>query len=124
MAVCMGFIFLVVKNSFNTLMKTGARSDKLHSTHNARLIKVALKLALLLFCNILTWLPFMLVSILLQAGENVHENAQQWVIVLGLPLCASTDPILYNLANLKTYLHRAKQSKASKPTIVTTNSLK
>ena len=111
MTVCMGFIFLVVKNSFDTLMKIGSCINKLHSTHNARLSKVALKLALLLLCKILTWLPFMIVSILLQAGQNVHENVQQWVVVLGLPLCATTDPILYNLANLKTYLHRARQSR-------------
>ena len=78
---------------------------------NFRLLKVSLKLALLLLCNMLTWLPFMIVSILLQAGVNVHENVQQWVVVLGLPLSASTDPILYNLAYLKTYLHRAKQSR-------------
>ena len=109
-AVCMGCIFFV-KKSLNTLMKIGARINKLHSNHNAKLRKVAFKLALLLLCNVLTWLPFMIVSILLQAGVNVHENVQQWVVVLGLPLSASTDPILYNLANLKTYLHRAKQSR-------------
>ena len=41
-AVCMGCIFFVVKKSLNTLMKIGARINKLHSNHNAKLPKVGL----------------------------------------------------------------------------------
>ena len=106
-------IYCVAKKSYNSLIKFGSEHDisnNIRMIHNARLLNIALRLILLVACNVLTWLPFMIVFVLLLGGQNVHENVQQWVVVLGLPLCASTDPILYNLATLKTSLHRAKQA--------------
>ena len=70
------------------------------------LLHVGLKLISLLICNVLSWLPFLIVSILLVSDVTVHENILQWVAVLGLPICACTDPILYNLASFKTYMSK------------------
>ena len=70
------------------------------------LIHVGLRLMLLLICNVLSWIPFLITSILLVNGIAIHENVLQWVAVLGLRICACTDPILYNLASLRAYIKR------------------
>ena len=112
MIICMFCLFNIVKKSSNAIAKFDTRHEQSQNPgliHNRRLSNIALRLLLLLVCNILTWLPFMFVSALLLGGENVHDNIQQWVVVLGLPLCASTDPILYNLAAIKSYICKAKK---------------
>ena len=114
MMISMLSIYHVVKKSYDAIGKVGNRHYNSHNSrdnHNSRLINIAMRLLLLLMCNLLTWVPFMIVSVLLLGGSSVHENVQQWVVVLGLPLCASTDPILYNLAALKTYLSKVMQNR-------------
>ena len=95
-----GIMYIVAKSSHAISEVSGKKSEKLQQ---ARLHRTCFKLSLLLVCNVFTWLPFLVVSVLLLSGIDVHEYVLQWVIVLGIPLCATTDPILYNLARLKSF---------------------
>ena len=74
--------------------------------YKRRFHRACFKLSLVLVCSVFTWLPFLIVSILLLSGVSVHDSVIQWVIVLGIPLCSSSDPILYNMATLKSYINR------------------
>ena len=103
MAVSMIGIFCIVFKSYHSVIKLSGQSAK---SQRGRLISIGLKLLLLISCNILTWLPFLTISLLLLTGVSVHENVFQWVVVLGLPICASTDPILYTLASLKSQIKK------------------
>ena len=71
------------------------------SSLDVLLARVGLRLLLLLVCNVLSWLPFLIVSALLVSGISVHENILQWVAVLVLPICACSDPTLYNISSIK-----------------------
>ena len=97
-------IFSTVIRSYHSRKQLG--SSRSGQKHHVMLLRVGLKLLLLLVCNVLSWLPFLIVSILLVCGIGVHENVLQWVAVLGLPICVCTDPILYNLASLKAYVNK------------------
>ena len=48
-----------------------------------------------------------------------NDNVLQWMInpgrSIGLPLCSSTDPILYNMATFKSYKNKIKSSPLVRP---------
>ena len=103
MVISMIIIFYVVVKSYHSVIRTsGVRVRSLET----RLIHIGFKILLLLACNVFTWLPFLIVSVLLLIGIPVHENVLQWVVVVGVPICASTDPILYNLASIKSQIKK------------------
>ena len=99
--VSMAFLFHKVIKSYQLLVRTSGKHAK---SHNMRLIHTGLRMLLLLVCNVFTWIPFLTVSIMLLCGLSVHENVLQWVVVIGIPICACADPILYNLASLRAHL--------------------
>ena len=99
--ICMSCIFYKVIQSSKLVAQTSGQHAK---SHNVRLIRIGVKLLVLLVCNVLTWVPLLTVSVMLLCGLNGHENALQWVAVLGVPICACTDPVLYTLASLKAHL--------------------
>ena len=87
---------------------TAASGQQNVKFQKSRLRRACLKLFMMLVCNAFTWLPFLIVSILLLCGIGIHESVLQWVIVLGIPLCATTDRILYNMATVKSYFNKKK----------------
>ena len=99
--ICMTCIFHKVIKSNKLVAQTSGQHAK---SQNVRLIRIGVKLMVLLVCNVLTWVPLLTVSVMLLYGLNVHENALQWVAVLGVPICACTDPVLYTLASVKAHL--------------------
>ena len=101
--VSMLSLFHCVIKSYHSVLQSS--SDHAKSQH-VRLIRIGLRLLLLLASNILTWLPVLIVSILLLRGTVVHENVLQWIIVLSIPICSCADPFLYNLASLKAHLNK------------------
>ena len=103
MTVSMANIFHITVKSYRSVIKTGGQLAK---SRKMRLIHVGFKLLLLLSCNVLTWIPILTVSSLLLVGIPVHEVILQWVIVLCLPICAITDPILYNLPSIKAFIKK------------------
>ena len=112
--ICFNVLLLTVLSvSMFGIMRVAAKSSqalkelfgqKYAKFYNTRLRRTCFKLSMLFICNVLTWLPFLIVSISLLSGIRVHENVLQWVIVLGISLCSTADPILYNIAALKSYL--------------------
>ena len=95
-------IRIVAKSNLAIAKVIGKPNVKLH----LRFRRSCMKLSLLLVCNVFTWLPFVAVSILLLCKVSVHDSVVQWVIVLGVPLCSCSDPILYNMATLKSYIKK------------------
>jgi leucine-rich repeat-containing G protein-coupled receptor 8 len=103
----MVYIFHVVAKSMNSVRQVGIS----HQQHSFRLIKLGRRLLLLLTCNVLSWLPFMCVSILLLLGVPVHDYVVQWIAILGVPICAFTDPFLYSIAPLKASIKNNPKQK-------------
>ena len=103
--VSMLCLFYYIRRSYRRVVRSSGQHAK---SHNVRLMRTGLKLLLLLVCNVLTWFPFLIVSILLLSGISVHENVLQWVVVLGIPICSCADPILYNLASFKALFSKLK----------------
>ena len=110
--ISMALIFHRVIKSQQLVAQSRGRHEK---SQNVRLIRTGIRLLLLLICNVLTWIPFLTVSIVSFCGLNVHDYILQWVVVLGVPICAGTDPILYNLVSLKARItvHETRQNKLS-----------
>ena len=109
---------LCMLDIFRTVTKYNRTVEKLSNPKlQEKLIRqVGFRLLLLVVCNVLTWVPFLLVSILMVSNVAVHESVLQWVVVLCLPLCASTDPVLYNLATIKAYINKIKDKLFSSST--------
>jgi hypothetical protein len=104
----MVYIFHAVAKSTRAVRQAGDTANKAHSL---RLIKLGRRLLLLLTCNVLSWLPFLCVSILLLLGVPVHEYVVQWIAILGVPICACTDPFLYSIAPLKACIKERRKPK-------------
>ena len=105
--VCMSCIFHKVIQSNKSVVQTSGQQA---NSQNVRLIRIGVKLLVLLVCNVLTWIPLLTVSVMLLCGINVHENALQWVAVLGVPICACTDPVFYTLASVRVVGKRINHS--------------
>ena len=106
MIVSMVKIFRISVTSYLSVIKTGGQQVK---SRKLRLIYIGFRLLLLLSCNVLTWIPILTVSTLLLVGIPVHEAILAWVVVLCLPICAITDPILYSMPSIKAYINRNKK---------------
>ena len=109
MIVSMANIFYISVKSYCSVIKIRGQHVK---SRKMRLIHTGFKLLLLLSCNVLTWMPILTVSTVLLVGIPVHEAILQWVVVLCLPICAITDPTLYNLPSIKACMNRNKKSKS------------
>ena len=110
MMVSIANIFRICAKSYLSVLNIGGQRVKYREM---RLIRIGIKLLLMLVCNVLTWIPILIVSTLLLMGIPVHETILQWVVVVGLPFCAITDPILYNLSAIKTYINTNRKSKTA-----------
>ena len=106
MMVGMANIFYICVKSYRSVRETGGEQIK---SRKIRLAHIGFKLLLLLSCNVLTWIPILIVSTCLLVGIRVHEVVLQWVVVLGLPFCSITDPLLYNLPSMKAYITKSRK---------------
>ena len=88
--VCFNFFLLIVLTAsmfciMHVIAKSSRSVGKASGQQNVKFQEVRLryaciKLSMLLVCNVITWLPFLIVSILLLSGIVVHENVLQLVI--------------------------------------------
>jgi hypothetical protein len=99
----MVYIFFVIVRSSRSVKQSGGSQS---NSRRTPLVNVGWRLFLILMCNIFSWLPFLVVSSLLIAGEKMHDYIIQWFVILGVPICALTDPFMYNMATLRTYINR------------------
>ena len=110
MMVSMANLFHISVKSYLLVIKIGGQQVKSQKMRLHGLIHIGFRLLLLLSCNVLTWIPILTVSICLLMGIPVHEVILQWMVVLCLPICSITDPILYNLPSIKSYLKHIKST--------------
>jgi hypothetical protein len=105
----MVYMYIVIIRSGQTVKRVaGGRGSK---SRNTMLVKIGRRLFLILICNIISWLPFLVVSCLLLAGVRMHDYIVHWVTILGVPICALTDPFLYNICPLRSYINRKGKDK-------------
>ena len=103
-----GILYIVTRSHWSVKKVNGqAMEDR-----NAKIIHLGFRLLLLFVCNVVSWIPFLTVSVILVFELTVHVSVLQWVVVVAVPICACADPVLYNLSILKQYVHRrVKKSK-------------
>ena len=100
--VSMANMFSISVKSYRSVINIGGQHNK---SRKMRLIHIGFRLLLLASCNVLTWIPVLTVSTFLLVGLHVPDIILQWVVVLGLPICSITNPILYNLPAIKAYIN-------------------
>ena len=96
------FLVLLTVSMFGILSVISASSQTVNafsatSTRKFVMMRTCRRVALLLFCNALCWLPLLIICILMLSGVSFHENVLIWITVLLIPVSATTDPLLYNI---------------------------
>lgn len=103
-----GILYIVTKSHWSVRKVNGQRME----ARNVKIIHLGFRLLLLFICNVVSWIPFLTVSMLLVFELTVHVSVLQWVVVVAVPICACADPVLYNLSIMKQYINRrVKNSK-------------
>ena len=62
------------------------------------------RVLVLLVCNTICWLPFLSIYLITQIGISLHKDVIEWLTILMLPICASTDPVLYNIGSIYNFV--------------------
>ena len=99
--ICICALVILIKTYQSQKNIQSADSKGLSRMH--RLFK---KLMLLLFCNMLCWIPILTIACILLTEGNVHEDVFAWMTIIIIPISATTDPFLYNI-----HLFRREKNK-------------
>ena len=102
-------LFSAVIKSAQSLHKLGAHVKGGGKITNA--VKVGSRMVVLLGTNAACWIPILIVSSLMLADVEIHEQVLQWMVILVIPLGATLDPILYNLQLFKDAFQKLKCKK-------------
>ena len=91
-AICYLQIFITVKKSSR---KAGGKSDKE--------VKLAIKMAVIIWTDFCCWVPICILGILAQADLiSIHPTVYAWIVTFILPINSSVNPFLYTIATLST----------------------
>ena len=101
-------VFHIITKSIKSVKKIGANRS---GSNGNQVAKIGIRLLLLLLCNLLSWIPLMVISTVLLSGVNVREVLLQWMITLLLPISSSTNPVLYSQAAFKKCFSGNKDKK-------------
>ena len=93
LCVCMIAIFIKVYKSHKAVTSVSGTGS---SQAQHRIRKLGARLTLLLFANLLCWIPIICIASLLVADAKVHDDILSWLAAFFIPICATTDPFLYN----------------------------
>ena len=89
-AICYLQIFIAVKKSSR---KSGGKSDKE--------VKLAIKMAVIIWTDFCCWVPIAILGILVQTGAvQVSPEIYAWIVTFILPINSSVNPFLYTIATL------------------------
>ena len=91
----LGLYFLTVHSTRNVPQLSK------RSYHDAKNQKLLIRILLLVLCNIICWIPILLICILLLFDIAIHENIINWMVVLIIPISSTTNPFLYNIHIIK-----------------------
>ena len=96
-------------NTFSTSTRTTSTST---SARKMVMMRTSRRVAILLSCNALCWLPLLIICILILCGVSFRETVLIWITVLLIPLSATTDPLLYNTGLCRLLIGLCTGSKA------------
>ena len=98
MCVCAMLMFMKVYNS-NKFLKSTAGTGS--AVAQSRIRKVGVRLMLLLFVNLLYWIPIITTAGILLTNIGVHDDVLSWLAAFIIPISATADPFLYNIHMFK-----------------------
>ncbi|XP_072024617.1 uncharacterized protein [Amphiura filiformis] len=99
-AICYLQIFITVKRSSK---KAGGKSDKE--------VKLAIKMAVIIWTDFCCWVPIAILGILVQSGAvDISPVVYAWIVTFILPINSSVNPFLYTIATLTTERLRQRLS--------------
>lgn len=90
-------------------------SKQLHRKNDrSREMKMAGKMALIVFTDFACWMPVIILGILIQSGtvEEVPIETYAWIVALVLPLNSALNPYIYTISTEITKLKRRRREKS------------
>ena len=103
-------IYKKVKMSDKCISKM---SGSQHASRSRRTMSnLKIRLGLLLSLNLISMVPVNVIMILTLAGLGVDDTWQQWVVVLVVPICSVTNPLVYNLVAINMFWEKKKRLKS------------
>ena len=91
-------LFLILILSFlllTTLMRTESATDL--QNKNAKSVKVAKHLSLVIVTNMCCWIPSDIVLILALSGYHVSNQLLSWVTLVVIPINSVLDPLIFTI---------------------------
>ena len=96
-ATCLFIICICAFNILFVAYQSQRSVQSMSGMELSRTQKLAGKLLLLLFCNLLCWIRILSIAGMLLSKGNIHEDIFAWMAIIIIPVCATTDPFLYNV---------------------------
>ena len=96
LSLCAG-IFAMFITVYRSQKKITGLAGKTPMKAQKRTSKTGGKLMLLLFFNLLCWIPIICIAGILLSEVNVNGDILSWLAALFIPISATTDPFLYNI---------------------------
>ena len=101
-AVCYIWIFITVKT-------TAKHAGRQRETQEE--VRIAMKMSLIVLTDFCTWVPVIIMGILVQAGvQEINPVANVWIVTLLMPINSAINPFMYTLSTV--IVDRFKKTKA------------
>ena len=98
LCVCAFAMFRTVYRSHKHITDLVGKSS---SKAQQRITKIGGRLVLLLFFNLLCWIPILCIAGILLFKIKFNGDVLSWIAALFIPISATTDPFLYNINVIK-----------------------
>ncbi|XP_033123800.1 relaxin receptor 1-like isoform X2 [Anneissia japonica] len=108
--------FLFVVYAYIAMFVMIRRSDDVRSTKKSQDSAILVRFTLLVFTDMLCWLPICVIKVLAISGYPVSGDVYSWLAVFVLPVNAALNPILYTITSklfrqqLRIILHKCRRA--------------
>ena len=80
--------------------------------NRAKITNLKIRLGVLFCLNVICVVPVLVITVCSLSGTSVDDTWQQWIIVLVVPITATTNPLVYNIVAIKNiWAKRGRQIK-------------
>ena len=93
----LGLLSIISASSKSVQEMISSRSD----ITQKKTARAERRVVMLLVCNAICWLPLLTMYVLMLIGIQIHENVLVWFTIVLLPICATTDLLLYNIGKFR-----------------------
>ncbi|XP_071956328.1 uncharacterized protein [Antedon mediterranea] len=107
--------FMFVVYAYIAMFIMIRRADDVRSTKKSQDSAILVRFTLLVFTDMLCWLPICVIKILAIAGHPVSGDVYSWLAVFVLPINAALNPMLYTITSklfrqqLRIILHKCRR---------------